>query len=39
MFKYINENLKGFKYQGDIHYWTPENKKVVRTIFFWKKIS
>ncbi len=39
MFKYISENLKGFKYQGDIHYWTPENKKVVRTIFFWKKIS
>jgi hypothetical protein len=39
MFKYINENLKGFKYQGDIHFWTPENKKVVRTIFFWKKIK
>jgi hypothetical protein len=39
MFKYISENLKGFKYQGDIHFWTQENKKVVRTIFFWKKIS
>jgi hypothetical protein len=38
MFKYINENVKGFKYQGDIHFWTPENKKVIRTIFFWKKI-
>jgi hypothetical protein len=38
LFKYINENIKGFKYQGDIHFWTPENKKVIRTIFFWKKV-
>jgi hypothetical protein len=38
IFKYINENIKGFKYQGDIHFWTPENKKVIRTIFFWKKV-
>lgn len=38
MFKYISENIKGFKYQGDIHFWTPENKKVIRTIFIWKKI-
>jgi hypothetical protein len=38
MFKYISENIKGFKYQGDIHFWTPENKKIIRTIFFWKKM-
>ncbi len=39
MFKYIRENIKGFKYQGDIHFWTPENKKIIRTIFIWKKID
>ncbi len=39
MFKYIKENIKGFKYHGDIHFWTPENKRVIRTIFFWKKIE
>jgi len=38
LFQYISENIKGFKYQGDIHFWTQENKKVIRTIFFWKKI-
>jgi hypothetical protein len=38
MFKYVSDNIKGFKYQGDIHFWTPENKKVIRTIFIWKKI-
>jgi hypothetical protein len=38
MFKYIREKVKGFKYQGDIHFWTPENEKVIRTIFFWQKI-
>ncbi len=37
IFKYISENIKGFKYKGDIHFWTPENKKNVRTIFFWQK--
>jgi hypothetical protein len=37
IFKYISENIKGFKYKGDIHFWTPENKKTVRTIFFWQK--
>jgi hypothetical protein len=37
IFKYISKNIKGFKYKGDIHFWTPENKKTVRTIFFWQK--
>jgi hypothetical protein len=37
IFKYISENIKGFKYKGDIHFWTQENKKTVRTIFFWQK--
>ena len=38
MFKYINNSVKGFKYQGDIHFWDETNKKTVRTIFFFRKI-
>jgi len=38
IFKYINTNVKTLKYQGDIHFWNETNPKVVRTIFFWRKI-
>jgi hypothetical protein len=37
MFEYIQKNIKGFKYQGDIHFWDHHNKKNARTIFFFQK--
>jgi hypothetical protein len=37
LFKYIKNNCTKLKYKGDIHYWTPENKNVVRSIHFWRK--
>ena len=38
MFKYIQNTVKGLRYQGDIHFWDETNKKTVRTIFFFRKI-
>ena len=38
MLEYVKNNIKGFKYQGDIHFWDYQNKNVVRSIFFWQKI-
>ena len=37
MLEYVKKNIKGFEYQGDIHFWDYQNKNVVRSIFFWKK--
>ena len=37
MLEYVKNNIKGFEYQGDIHFWDYQNKNVVRSIFFWKK--
>jgi DNA modification methylase len=39
VFQYIEQNLPNMKYFGDIHYWIKNNPKVVRTMFFWKKIG
>ncbi len=38
MLEYVKKNIKGFEYQGDIHFWDYQNKNVVRSIFFWKKV-
>jgi hypothetical protein len=39
IFQYIKKNLPNLKYYGDIHNWTKNNPKVVRTMFFWKKVA
>jgi hypothetical protein len=38
IFKYIKNNIKTLNYQGDIHFWNETNPKVIRTVFFWRKI-
>ena len=39
MKKYIKEELTGFEYVGDLHWWNVGKKGVVRTILVWRKIS
>ena len=38
IFKYIKTNVKTLQYQGDIHFWNETNSKVIRTVFFWRKL-
>ena len=35
---FIKKNIRGLKYQGDLHWWDQTNKKTIRKIFVWKKI-
>lgn len=39
MKKYIKENIQGFTYKGDIHWWNKSKKNVIRTIFVWQKTN
>ncbi len=38
MKQYIKYNIKGLKYQGDLHWYEQDNPKTIRQIFVWKKI-
>lgn len=36
---YVRDNIASFNYEGDIHWWDRNNKKVIRKIFVWQKIE
>ena len=35
---FIRKKIKGFKYEGDIHWWYKESPQNIRTVYIWKKI-